>query len=292
MTDDDGPAAAQPGRHQARVAVLGAGPMGLAVAYELLKRGCPADIYERDDRIGSMSASTLLDGLKIERYYHFIRAPDETLFECLRELGIADRLRWRETRMGFYFQGRLYDWGNPVALLRFPGLDLVSKLRCGFHVLHTKGIRDWTPLDRVPCTDWLKRWVGDRAYEVLWRSLFEQKFYEYKASLSAAWLGTRIKRVALSRKSAFVERLGYLEGGSAPCSRPSVGELASSAGGCSYVRGLRKSPLAMIGSGSSVCAPAQICAPTRTSYRPFRCPIWSGWCRRSPRTSARRSLRS
>ena len=195
-------------------AVLGAGPMGLASAYELLKRGWAVDLYERDDRIGGMSASTDLDGLKIERYYHFVCAPDETLFEYLRELGIHHHLKWVETRMGFYYRGRLYDWGNPLALLRFPGLDLLTKFRYGLHVFLTKGVSDWRRLDKVNCTAWLKRWVGERGYEVLWRPLFELKFFEYKDSLSAAWLGTRIKRVALSRKSLFKERLGYLEGGS------------------------------------------------------------------------------
>lgn len=195
-------------------AVLGAGPMGLAVAYELLKRGWAVDLYERDERIGGMSASTEIDGLKIERYYHFICGPDETLFEFLREFEIADRLRWVETRMGFYYNGRLHDWGNPIALLRFPGLDLVSKLRYGVHVFFTKGVSDWRALDRIECTAWLKRWVGERAYDVLWRSLFELKFFEYHDRLSAAWLGTRIKRIALSRKNLFTERLGYLEGGS------------------------------------------------------------------------------
>jgi protoporphyrinogen oxidase len=203
-----------PAKDGRTAAILGAGPMGLAVAYELLKKGWAVDLYERDDRIGGMSASTELDGLKIERYYHFICAPDETTFDYLREFGIHEKLRWVETRMGFYFRGKLYDWGNPIALLKFPGLDLVTKFRYGLHVFLTKGISDWRALDKVPCTDWLKKWVGERGYDVLWRSLFELKFFEYKDSLSAAWLGTRIKRVALSRKSIFQEKLGYLEGGS------------------------------------------------------------------------------
>ena len=59
-----------------------------------------------------------------------------------------------------------------------------------------------------------RRWLGARAYDVLWRSLFHFKFYELQDSLSAAWLGTRIKRVALSRRSLFQEELGYIEGGS------------------------------------------------------------------------------
>jgi protoporphyrinogen oxidase len=49
---------------------------------------------------------------------------------------------------------------------------------------------------------------------VLWRSLFHFKFYELQDQLSASWLGTRIKRVALSRKSLFQEEMGYLVGGS------------------------------------------------------------------------------
>ena len=197
-----------------RAAILGAGPMGLTAAYELLKRGWHVDLCERDDRIGGMTASTELDGLKIERYYHFICKPDTPYFEYLRELGIEGHLRWKETRMGFFFEGKVHDWGNPLALLKFPGLNLLTKIRYGAHVFLTKGIADWSRLDKVGCTQWLKSWVGERGYDVLWRSLFELKFFEYKDSLSAAWLGTRIKRVALSRKSIFTEELGYLEGGS------------------------------------------------------------------------------
>ncbi len=195
-------------------AILGAGPMGLATAYELLKRGWKVDIYERDEKIGGMTASTDLDGLKIERYYHFICAPDTPYFEYLEELGIHDRLRWADTKMGFFYNGKLHDWGNPWALLKFPELDLVSKLRYGAHAFFTTKVRDWRALDRVGVTPWLKKWVGERAYAVLWEKLFALKFFEYKDSLSAAWLGTRIKRVGLSRRSIFQERMGYLEGGS------------------------------------------------------------------------------
>jgi len=195
-------------------AVIGAGPMGLAAAHALAKRGFRVTIYEADDRIGGMSAHFDFDGLPLERYYHFICKPDTPLFETLDEFGIADRLRWRKTEMGFFYDGTLYDWGRPDCLLRFPHLSLFAKLRYAAHVMRAKGIRDWTPYDRIEATQWLRRWVGERAYDVLWRKLFELKFFEYQNGLSAAWIGTRIQRVALSRKSVFQEELGYLEGGS------------------------------------------------------------------------------
>lgn len=197
-----------------RFVVLGAGPMGLMATMELLKRGHQVDIYERDDRIGGMSASFDFDGLQIERYYHFICKTDAPLFALLDELGIADRLRWTDTRMGYYYNGKLYPWGTPWALLRFPKLGLVSKFRYALQVMVTKNVSDWRPLDRVNATAWLRRWLGKAGYEALWRRVFELKFFEYTDNLSAAWIGTRIKRIALSRRSLFHESLGYLEGGS------------------------------------------------------------------------------
>jgi len=197
-----------------RYAIIGSGPMGLMAAMEILKAGHEVDVYERDDRIGGMSAAFDFDGLQIERYYHFVCKTDDPLFELMAELGIADTLKWTDTKMGFYCQGRLYKWGTPFALLGFDKLGWIDKFRYALHVMRTKSITDWRALDQVGVTDWLKRNLGERAYDVLWERLFHLKFYEYKDQLSAAWLGTRIKRVALSRKNLFQESLGYIEGGS------------------------------------------------------------------------------
>lgn len=218
-----------------RFAVLGAGPMGLMCAMELLKRGHEVDIYERDDRIGGMSATFDFDGLEIERYYHFICKPDQPLFDLLAELGISDKLRWTDTKMGFFYNGKLYRWGTPLALLAFDGLGIVDKFRYGLHAMHAKSIKDWRALDKVRATDWIRRWIGPRAYDVLWRSLFELKLYEYSDQVSAAWIGTRIKRVALSRRSLMQETMGYLEGGSATLLR-AMDSLISERGGRIHLR--------------------------------------------------------
>lgn len=197
-----------------RYAVIGSGPMGLMAAVELLDRGHQVDIYERDDRIGGMSADFDFDGLRIERYYHFICKTDYPLFDLLARYGIGDALRWVDTRMGYYYDGKLYPWGTPLALLAFPHLDPISKFRYALHVMYTKGIRDWTALDKENATQWIRRWIGQRAYDVLWKNAFHLKFFEYADNLSASWIGTRIKRIALSRRNLLHESLGYLQGGS------------------------------------------------------------------------------
>ncbi len=201
-------------KRAAKIAVIGAGPMGLMCALELLKAGYSVDVFEHDDRIGGMSASFDFDGLQIERYYHFICKTDYPLFALLEEFQLSDYLRWRDTKMGLYYHGHLYPWGTPQALFAFPHLDFISKMRYAALAMHAKRIQHWEKYDALNATDWLKQWIGERAYNALWKPLFELKFHEFTNDLSAAWIGTRIKRIALSRKNLFQEQLGYLVGGS------------------------------------------------------------------------------
>jgi protoporphyrinogen oxidase len=196
-----------------RVAVIGAGPMGLAVAYQLARDGhCPI-LFEADDRIGGMSASFDFDGMEIERYYHCHCTPDLDFLQILDELGIADKLRWRETRMGYWYQGREQPWGDPVALLKFQGVGWMAKFRYGLHAFLCTRRDNWKPLDKLEATAWIRRWVGEEAWEVLWRRLFELKFHEYAYTLSAAWIWGRMRWSGRSRYDLFREKRGVLEGG-------------------------------------------------------------------------------
>ncbi|MCQ2999053.1 NAD(P)/FAD-dependent oxidoreductase [Pseudomonas syringae group sp. J309-1] len=197
-----------------KVAVLGAGPMGLAVAYELVKNGYQPVVFEADDRVGGMTAAFDFSGLSIERYYHFHCISDSGFLKVLDELSLRDKMNWVPTKMGYWYNNELQSWGNPVALLKFRGLGMVAKFRYGLHAFLCTKRSDWRPLDGVDAITWIKKWVGAEAYEVLWRRLFDYKFYDYKDDLSAAWIWSRIRRIGKSRYNLFKEKLGYLEGGS------------------------------------------------------------------------------
>lgn len=198
-----------------RIAVLGAGPMGLAVAYELARQGHRPVVFEADDRVGGMAAHFDFSGLSIERYYHFHCMSDEGLFKILEELGLSEKLKWVETKMGYWYQGEAQPWGAPMALLRFKGLGLWAKFRYGLHAFLATKKNDWSDLDRIDAATWLRKGVGEEAYEVLWRRLFEYKFYDFSDNLSAAWIWSRIRRVGRSRQNLFdAGKTGYIEGGS------------------------------------------------------------------------------
>ncbi|WP_455283529.1 NAD(P)/FAD-dependent oxidoreductase [Cupriavidus necator] len=197
-----------------RIAVLGAGPMGLGAAYQLVRDGHRPVIYEADDRVGGMAACFDFGGTSIERYYHFHATSDIAFFEMLGELGLTDKLQWRETKMGYYYQGHVQPWGNPLALLKFKGLGWIAKFRYGLHAFLSTKRNDWRPLDKLEASSWIRRWIGEEAWEVLWRRLFDYKFYDHAYNLSAAWIWSRIRRIGRSRYNLFHEKLGYLEGGS------------------------------------------------------------------------------
>ena len=123
-----------------KIAVIGAGPMGLGVAYQLALDGFQPVLFEADDRIGGTSAMFDFHGIKIERYYHYYCTPDHDLLQIIEELGLTNKLRWVETKMGYWYQDQLQPWGNPFSLLTFKGLSLISKFRYGIHVLDRKSV--------------------------------------------------------------------------------------------------------------------------------------------------------
>jgi protoporphyrinogen oxidase len=218
-----------------KILVVGAGPMGLVAAWELLKAGHQVDVFEHDDRVGGMSASFDFDGLLIERYYHFICRGDEALLSLLNETNLTDRLRWKTTTMGYFHNGHYFPWGNPMALLSFPHLSLLSKCRYALHVLYCQHLASMEKLDHKLATPWLKRWLGSEAFQMLWGRLLDLKYYEYTDKISAAWIAARIRRVANSRKSIMAEEMGYLEGGSEVLMQK-LAALIESAGGKIHLR--------------------------------------------------------
>jgi len=197
-----------------RVVVIGAGAMGLAAAYHALKRGHQVTVLEAAPEAGGMAAHFDLGGLSIERYYHFVCKADQSTFDLLAELGLGDKMRWVPTSMGYFFDGRLYPWGDPVSLLTFPKLSLIEKLRYGAMMFFSTRRNDWRSLEKVSAREWITRWCGTAVYEKMWAPLFRLKFFEYAENISAAWIWTRFKRVGTSRKSLMQEELGYIEGGS------------------------------------------------------------------------------
>jgi protoporphyrinogen oxidase len=188
--------------------------MGLSAAYHAAKAGHSVEVLEAGPEPGGMAAHFDFYGLSIERFYHFVCKTDAPTFALLDELGIGDRMRWRATSMGYFIDNRLHDWGNPIALLKFPAVSMLARLRYGVFAFVSTQRERWDAIETQSAREWITQWCGSEVYDRLWKPLFDLKFHEYADNISAAWIWTRLKRVGRSRKSLFEEQLGYIEGGS------------------------------------------------------------------------------
>ena len=197
-----------------RVVILGAGIMGLAAAHRAAQLGHAVTILEADRVAGGMAAHFDFAGVSVERFYHFVCKADAPTFALMQELGIAGKMRFVPAATAYFMHGKLYKWSTPWALLTFPHLSLVSKLRYGLQMFLATRRRNWDKLDAMTARQWIEGGAGREAYDKLWRRLMELKFYEYAEDISAAWIWTRVKRIGTSRRSLFQEELGYIEGGS------------------------------------------------------------------------------
>ena len=198
---------------QKKIAIIGGGPMGLAVAYQLSLKGLKPVIYESDNRLGGMTACFNFEGLNIERFYHFHCLSDLEFIKILEEIGLIKYLKWKETKMGFYYDKKLYKWGSIASVIQFDKISITTRIRYLFHAARCLTIRNWDHLDQITAVEWLKKWLGKSGYYKLWHKLFEYKFYHFSNEISAAWIWSRINRLGKSRKY-LKEKLGFLEGGS------------------------------------------------------------------------------
>ncbi len=191
------------------IAILGAGIGGMAAAYDLRRAGHQVTIYEAADFVGGLAS-----GFKephwdwyVEKYYHHWFASDRHILGLINELGWRDQVLFPRPYTVVYHKGQFYPFDSILTALMFPGLGWgIHKLRFGLVGLYLKLTNRWQPLESVTVDDWMRRWAGDRVYELMWEPLIIGKFGErYAKQVNMAWLWARLK--------ARTTRLGTFKGG-------------------------------------------------------------------------------
>jgi len=193
--------------------VIGGGPAGIRAAQRMQKDGIDTTLLESAPVLGGLASSFDVQGVSIERYYHFICRGDDELVEALGEIELAGKLHWKSSRMAYFVDGTLYPFLTPLELMRFAPLGLVDRLRAGLAVKWAQRMKEQDLAPRR-ANAWLKELFGERAFQVIWEPLMRFKFAEHADAISAAWIWARMVRLSRSRKSAWLEELGYIEGGS------------------------------------------------------------------------------
>lgn len=197
------------------IAIIGGGIMGISLGYLLSRQGQKVEIFEASPVLGGLAGPLYLeDGTGVDRFYHAILSSDSHLRQLCTELGIADQLRFRETRMGFFYQGAIYSMNTVMEFLRFPPLGWIDRFRLGLTVLYAQYVRDWRKLEGIPVDKWLIGLSGQRTYENIWRPLLKAKFDGTFADTPATYMWARLVRTKSTRAGANQkEEAGHLIGG-------------------------------------------------------------------------------
>jgi protoporphyrinogen oxidase len=197
-----------------RIAVVGGGMLGLVLAYRLAQRGQRVALFEAADHLGGLADPWQLGDVTWDRHYHVTLLSDHYLRSLLAELGLDEKIRWVETRTGFFTGGRWHSMSSTWEFLRFPPLGLLDKFRLGLTIWQAARRRDWKRLENLSVEAWLRRWSGSRTFEKIWLPLLRAKLGENYRRTSAAFIWATIARMYAARRTGLKkEMFGYVPGG-------------------------------------------------------------------------------
>jgi protoporphyrinogen oxidase len=189
-------------------AIIGAGIGGMAAAYDLQKAGYQVSIFEAADYVGGLAS-----GFKephwdwsVEKYYHHWFATDQHILGLIEELGWQDQVIFPRPLTVMYHQDRFYPFDSVLAALLFPGLGWgVDKVRFGLVGLYLRMTNNWKQFEKTTVDAWMRKWAGERVYELMWEPLLVGKFGPHYKEVNMAWMWARLK--------ARTTRLGSFQGG-------------------------------------------------------------------------------
>lgn len=198
-----------------KVGIVGGGIMGISLGYFLSQQEISVDIFEASSDIGGLAGQTTLEnGIFVDRFYHAILSSDSHLRQLCEELGLAEHLRFRETKMGFYHEGKIHPMNNTIDFLRFPPLGWIDRFRLGLTVIYAQLVRDWRRLESINVERWLERLSGEKTYRNIWRPMLKAKFDGGYEQTPATYIWARLVRMKSTRAGANQkEEAGYLQGG-------------------------------------------------------------------------------
>ncbi|MGH2497841.1 MAG: NAD(P)/FAD-dependent oxidoreductase [Ktedonobacteraceae bacterium] len=185
-------------------AILGGGALGLHTAYRLASAGHAVMVFEQETTAGGLASGFRVGDSWLEKFYHHLFKTDTTAIKLIEELDLGDRLEWSHPRTVCLIDGKFQQLDSPMTLLKFAPLRIDERLRVAGVGALLK-LTSSGPYEGKTAEAWLRRWMGKRAYDMVFAPLFGAKFGALRDQIALPWFWAR-----------FHDRttyLGYLRGG-------------------------------------------------------------------------------
>jgi protoporphyrinogen oxidase len=194
-----------------KVIIVGGGVAGMTTAYRLMQGGHEVVLYEASPYLGGLVRTFEVGGSKLEAYYHHIFSTDRTIIDLIDELGVGDRMRWVESKVGWFDSGKIFPFVTALDLLRFSPLPPLDRIKLGLMAVRLRGREEWAEFERITCKEWIEKNVSKKVFEKMWGPLLQGKYGDAYDQVAMAWLWSKIHLRFQSREGG-KEKLGYLTG--------------------------------------------------------------------------------
>ena len=186
----------------------------MTTAYRLMQRGHTVALYEASPYLGGLVRTFDVGGTRLEAFYHHLFSTDTTILSLIDELGFGNRMRWIDSKVGWFTAGKVYPFVTPLDLLRFSPLPITDRAKLGMMGLTLRKRDDWEEFEHITAKDWIEKHVSKNVFDKVWGPLLHGKYGEAYDEIAMAWLWSKIHLRFASRKGGPLqkEQLGYLMG--------------------------------------------------------------------------------
>jgi len=195
------------------IGIVGGGIAGLTAALRLSQAGHRVSLWERGPRLGGQAVAFEVEGNALEHFYHHLFQSDRDIVALIEELGIGDHLLWLPSNVGYFADGKAYPLNGAKDLLKLGIIPFRDRVRLGLVTAYLQKVKDWKKYESITAERWLRRALGNRAYERTWGAQLDAKFGRYQSDVAMVWFWGKIWLRTTSRKSPLdQEKLGYIRG--------------------------------------------------------------------------------
>jgi protoporphyrinogen oxidase len=195
---------------QLNIGIVGAGMAGIAAAWDFTRAGHKVTIFEAGKEVGGLAAGFRDENWDwtLEKFYHHWFEKDHDLRRILQEMDLWDQVIFPRPKTSYWINGKIYRSEISPSAIFLPQ-SLFSTFRMGLAGIYLKLKANGLSLEKHTAHDWMRRYMGEEAYNKFFRPLLIGKFGESYQDVNMAWMWARIKARSL--------RLGTFKGGFQAC---------------------------------------------------------------------------